>query len=465
MAWKKISKDPVFTVSKNLPFRIYVAYGLGHILNDVCAAMWFSYLLVFFHLVLKFKNNEAGALLLVGQVADAIATPIIGYHSDKDHSCWLYRFGRRKVWYFIGTICVLATFPFIFAPCIGCQNTTTSLQMVYYSFFIIIFQFGWASVQISHMALIPEITPREHQRTKLAAIRSGATVVASIFVYLVTWGVLGMSGGSDKKINPDDVKKFQIIVWSIMSFGIVCSVIFYFNIKEQKTMMSCDEHVDSETRSNIKDLFKNYKVYLVAVIYMSSRLFLNLTQVFISLYLDEALDMVANALAIIPLAMYVASFIASLPIGVITKHIGRKLTYLLGTVIGLVACVWIQFGEGDSYKTYLIFLVVALLGAATTIVLVSSFDITTELIGVKTNSGAFIYGIMSFADKLSNGITVEIIQHFHNDETNTAYYKNVMTYACGGAVLMGAIAVLLLNSNSAKTGEEGPKRKNIETIS
>lgn len=48
-----ISDDICFKINKSLPVKIYVAYGFGHVLNDVCAAMWFSYLLVFFHFVSK----------------------------------------------------------------------------------------------------------------------------------------------------------------------------------------------------------------------------------------------------------------------------------------------------------------------------------------------------------------------------------------------------------------------------
>ena len=28
-----------------------LGYGLGHVLNDLCASMWFTYLLLFFHQV------------------------------------------------------------------------------------------------------------------------------------------------------------------------------------------------------------------------------------------------------------------------------------------------------------------------------------------------------------------------------------------------------------------------------
>ena len=41
-----------------------LAYGTGHILNDMCASMWFTYLLIYFHSVLRFDNTLAGLIML-----------------------------------------------------------------------------------------------------------------------------------------------------------------------------------------------------------------------------------------------------------------------------------------------------------------------------------------------------------------------------------------------------------------
>ena len=43
--------------------------------------------------------------------------------------------------------------------------------------------------------------------------------------------------------------------------------------------------------------------------------------------------------------------------------------------------------------------------------MVTSQGIVADLIGENTSHGAFVYGLMSFADKLSNGIAVYVIQH------------------------------------------------------
>lgn len=43
--------------------------------------------------------------------------------------------------------------------------------------------------------------------------------------------------------------------------------------------------------------------------------------------------------------------------------------------------------------------------------LVTSLGITADLIGHDTDTGAFVYGSMSFVDKLANGIAVILIQY------------------------------------------------------
>lgn len=96
------SRHDYTEIIRRLPFKLRLAYGIGHVLNDICASMWFTYLLVFFNLVLQFDSSLAGVVLLVGQVADAVATPFIGIQSDRDDDFWLCKYGRRKTWHLLG---------------------------------------------------------------------------------------------------------------------------------------------------------------------------------------------------------------------------------------------------------------------------------------------------------------------------------------------------------------------------
>lgn len=72
------NSDNNFEIRTPMSLRFRLCYGIGHVMNDVCASMWFTYLLVFYHLVLGFDAVNAGAIMLIGQVADAISTPFIG---------------------------------------------------------------------------------------------------------------------------------------------------------------------------------------------------------------------------------------------------------------------------------------------------------------------------------------------------------------------------------------------------
>lgn len=87
-------------VQAPLPLLQRFSYATGHFLNDLCASMWFTYFLVFFHSVLGFSSSNAGILLMVGQVADGLCTPLIGYESDRYGGS--LRYGRRKSWHLLG---------------------------------------------------------------------------------------------------------------------------------------------------------------------------------------------------------------------------------------------------------------------------------------------------------------------------------------------------------------------------
>ena len=130
----------------------------------------------------------------------------------------------------MGTICVLVSFPFLFMPAIGlsvdsCENSnlTTSIPehggstqlpntdstviitsttegecepqgelavVGYYSAFVVLFQFGWATVQISHLSMIPDITSDEAERMALTSVRYAATVMSNLLVYAICWLLL-----------------------------------------------------------------------------------------------------------------------------------------------------------------------------------------------------------------------------------------------------------------------------------
>ncbi|XP_057310021.1 major facilitator superfamily domain-containing protein 12-like [Hydractinia symbiolongicarpus] len=432
-----------------LPRTQKIFYGVGHILNDLCANCWFSYVLIYMTKLAGLSERNAGLVLLIGQVADALFTLIIGYSCDKTKITW---YGKRKLWHGIGTTCVLISFPFVFNLCIGCSNSSATVKLVYYSAFVIVFQFGWAATQIAHLSLIPDITSKESQRVELNAIRSGLTFVCGIFVYGTTWLLLGTTDGEN--VDSSVSKQFMILAFIVVSTGFVFSLIFHIGTKERRHKMDeieketvtkfvtfvpigkcglkrfSTKSFNQETVSSVKssssndvdktiainngkgktwkDWLKDIRLYKTALMYMSTRLAINVFQSYFALYLTDALHFKKEAIAYFPLIVLIAGSFTSFFVKFVTKKIGSQLTYVLGALMIVGSSFWL-FSVAKEHKKA-VYGAAWLAGSGSSIILVTSLAKTAELVGTDKRSSAFVYSAMSFTDKLSTGIVIFVIQ-------------------------------------------------------
>ena len=126
----------------------------------------------------------------------------------------------------MGTILVLLSFPFLFMPAIGlritcvpynttiqppdfhpiasvtqlpinssapirsiheteCEKQGESVMLIYYLVFAVLYNFGWATIQINQLAMIPEITSDAHDRMTLTSNRNVATVMSDLSTYAI----------------------------------------------------------------------------------------------------------------------------------------------------------------------------------------------------------------------------------------------------------------------------------------
>lgn len=90
---------PIDPMKSTLSILQRIGFGLGHVFNDLCAGVWFSYTLLYMQGALQMPGSEAGALVMVGQVGDALATPIIGILVDK--------YGTKRKWHIAGKLSLI----------------------------------------------------------------------------------------------------------------------------------------------------------------------------------------------------------------------------------------------------------------------------------------------------------------------------------------------------------------------
>ncbi|XP_011696530.1 PREDICTED: major facilitator superfamily domain-containing protein 12-like [Wasmannia auropunctata] len=416
-----------------------IAYALGHIFNDLAAAMWFSYTLIYLQRVTLLKPIVAGALLLLGQIIDAVMTPIFGFLID--------RYCKKKIWHVVGSVMVTLSFPVIFG---GFVNPSTTIAMILYITSITIFQTGWAAVQISHLSMIPSLTNSVLARADLTAIRYSAQVGAAVVAFVVTWIVLPTSGESMAiQLDQQDDYKFRNIALVLTTIGLIATVSFHIFLKANllEQTVSAKSNIEdpakpSDVSSNRRMSWIDITVLLrVAMLYVASRLFITLATVYMPLYIEETKVDGKQALASVPLVSYVSSFTAALLLKYINRICGNKACYFLGAIIGIIAAVVTETVGGNATVVYV---VAVLIGAGSSITMVTALSVTAELIGSRTERSAFVYSIVTFLDKIITGLVVIFIEKWRCNDTELCptYNRDTLSTVCASSMLLGLITLL-----------------------
>uniref|UniRef100_A0A914HG82 Uncharacterized protein n=1 Tax=Globodera rostochiensis TaxID=31243 RepID=A0A914HG82_GLORO len=456
--------------SNDLSKRRILAYSVGHFYNDLCASMWFTYLLIFMEKVVSLRSWQAGLLMFIGQVTDAVSTPLVGMLSDLSFlPGFLRRFGRRKSWHIIGTFCVTFSFPLIFSGCLLC-DWVPFLRLFWFVPPIMLFQFGWAAVQISHLAMIPELTSSEHTRMSMTSYRYGFTVAANLFVFACLFLFLAQDKDTSK-IKPSDLANFRNLGLIAVVFGSVVTALFYAGVSEPSSGQRRMSRLNSESgsheleRMSWHSWFKQRHFYQVAALYVFSRVYINISQIYLSFYITQTHHRAKQFVALLPLTAYLASMLASLVLGS-TPRAGGKLLFMSGAFVGALNCAAFYHPPPWPGIGLVLFGIAALLGITQALLLICSLNATAQLINRNTESGAFVYGAMSFLDKLSNGVIVWLLE-LYNPSCRTSgaghalacanFYRDVMAFVPGGCVC--AILFILFGMDIRGLGQRGTQQQ------
>ena len=307
------------------------AYSVGHVYNDFWATWWFMYLLYFLTYPVGLGAGKASYALLAGQIADGLATNIVGFFIDKTNT----RIGKKKPWYIVGFILVVPTFILTFNTCAlwdivcgqdksGCSESGyEAVEMVYFCTLPALFNIGWAAVQIGTMSVVVSLTYSQGRRDKLVGLRNGFTyisnlstlVVAIIFILTID----------------DQILTFRLLAYTLTLIGLVTSLFFIFGVPEAKLSKEAitydkayrlangckangdnkNRHSESENISSWTQWLVNGAFYIHALVYMFARMAVNVTMTLTPFYLIHVLkyeqkesEPVPPVIATVPLASY-----------------------------------------------------------------------------------------------------------------------------------------------------------------
>jgi len=309
-----------------------------------------------------------------------------------------------------------------------------------------LFNVGWAAIQISHLALIPQLSPLKETKDKLIGIRTGFTYIANIAVLLIAlllfktisrpvlqFTVLTLTvliGGGFINVMfilfINEVELSRIAGASYLQLGSLLSQNGTRNQEEQATKSEEvhtieveDSPAAEEKKMTWRDWLKETQIYPVGLCYMMARLANNVSTAMMPFYLTAVLGMggvhtIEQAskktpweLALIPLCMYIGSVSMSFYIKAITNYVSRKIQFFIGTICVIIGSIPMLFLENSSQ--YVMVPLSIILGIGFTFELNNSQSFIAAFVGAQGTTGAFVWGIISLFDKFSSGIALFLL--------------------------------------------------------
>lgn len=148
--------------------------GVGSVLNEIFRQMFISFTIIFFMQVIRLPASQAGLALLIGQVSDAILSPVTGYLGDRVQIPVVSKkIGRRKSWHLVGTIMMACGTPLLFNRCLVCTDfpDISWLPAVYYICIVVVVCMSYNIVEINHLSITYSAADTIQEGTVLNAIR------------------------------------------------------------------------------------------------------------------------------------------------------------------------------------------------------------------------------------------------------------------------------------------------------
>lgn len=198
------------------------SYGVGHVQNDISSTILLSFMPLFLKQISPIDSIKpgfwVGIVVVVGQVVDSLATPAVGYFSDRTNT----KIGKRKPWHIVGSVFTIVSFIMLLQPCYFCSSDTE--KCVNSTIFFCLYNIGWASCQVSHMSLVPSLSVSRIRRDKLNNLRNSFTFISNFF------GLLAVLFTFSVVQNP--LKQFLVCTLITGGLGMVATVVFWIGVPE-----------------------------------------------------------------------------------------------------------------------------------------------------------------------------------------------------------------------------------------
>lgn len=335
-----------------------IGYGFG----DMSSSMFwklFSYFLPFFYSnVFGLSLADAGVLMLVTRIWDAVSDPMMGIIADRTKTRW----GKYRPY--------LLFFALPFALCGVLLFTTPETGKTIWAYVTYILMMTvYTGINVPYGSLLNVMTADSDEKSVLSSFRMFFAYGGS-FIALFAWEPLcnmfdkarvvtaGASGLAAISTSPEAWNKAMIVIAS-------CCFIFFI-----LSFLMTKEHVKSESTvsvgQDLKLLIKNKPWWLMIGAALASNLFNTVrgttTAYFFSDYIVKTVEMAPQWAFLVSASIFLSIGEIANMVGVVlavpmSKHLGKKSTYILSMaiLIGLSIMFFFLPATTGGYWAMLVF--------------------------------------------------------------------------------------------------------------
>ncbi|KAH9710410.1 major facilitator superfamily domain-containing protein 12 [Citrus sinensis] len=252
------------------------------------------------------------------------------------------------------------------------------------------------------------ITLNSTSRVVLTSCRNAFTMVANLSLYAIAFIVFSVSTA---KTHADLENQYRWIAYSSIFIG--CCFVGIFLSRTEEPRLKMGLRGNSHARISWAYWFKKILYYQVALVYMLTRLVVNVSQAYLAFYVINDLRMGQSAKALVPAIIYICSFIVSILLQEMAWTGQRlKAYYSAGGVL------WVFCGAGililPMNMSAFMYVLAIFVGIANALMMVTGISMQNVLIGEDLSGCAFVCGTLSFLDKMSCGIAVYVLQSYQS---------------------------------------------------
>ena len=213
--------------------------GAGYIIS-----MYFT---IFLTDVVNISLQQAGIVVMIATIWDAVTDPVMGIITDRTRS----KFGRHRKYLIWGIPVILISYSLLWNSFGINGKENPQLAMIYFVLVYMLYKTAFTIVSVPHTAMLPELAPEYNLRTQYNSVGylfNSAGMVPAFGIAVLILGIFG----SGSNITSESKTPFLVI-------GIVLAIFFsisvFLTFKTTKEKPSLGMHVEP---LDIKYILREY---------------------------------------------------------------------------------------------------------------------------------------------------------------------------------------------------------------